>query len=183
MSLSSESMTKLMAYADGELDGAERAEAETLIAADADATRFVEQIAQLGELVESGHEARRGKAIATFDVADDVMARLQVESFSKAADVVSLASRSRPKSSLLLKVGVAVAATMAVAASVFAFVRHRAEEAPMAAASDHAAPAGGASGTGVAIESAGNSVSVFYLPTANELSTSVVVWVDESGEK
>ena len=38
-------------------------------------------------------------------------------------------------------------------------------------------------GTGVAIESAGKSVSVFYLPTSNELSTSVVVWVDETGEK
>ena len=37
--------------------------------------------------------------------------------------------------------------------------------------------------SGVAIESAGKSVSVFYLPTANELSTSVVVWVDETGEK
>jgi hypothetical protein len=34
-----------------------------------------------------------------------------------------------------------------------------------------------------AFESPGHSVSVFYLPSANELSTSVTVWVDESGEK
>ncbi len=43
--------------------------------------------------------------------------------------------------------------------------------------------ANGAPGTGVAIESAGKSVRVFYLPTANELSTSVVVWVDENRRK
>ena len=47
-------------------------------------------------------------------------------------------------------------------------------------------PSARSSGAGVdvsTVNSPGNSVSVFYLPTANELSTSVVVWVDETGEK
>jgi hypothetical protein len=79
MSLSSENMMKLMAYTDGELEGAERTEAELLLASDVDAVRFVEQITGLGELVELGYEAKSGKAVASFDVADRVMALAAME--------------------------------------------------------------------------------------------------------
>jgi hypothetical protein len=81
-------------------------------------------------------------------------------------------------------IGAGIVAAIALAASIFVFAQHHGEETPMAVAPTPAVqPANAVPGTGVAIESAGKSVSVFYLPTANELSTSVVVWVDETGEK
>jgi anti-sigma factor RsiW len=192
VSLSSDSMLKLMAYCDGELEGAERTEAEMLLASNVDAVAFIEQIAGLGELVERGHEARSGKAVASFDVADAVMALVKEEDKKDVTPsvVTSLAvARAREKKaawSSALKIGGGIAAALALAASIFFFVQHRAEETPMAVSpTPTAAQPGpnGAPGTGVAVESAGKSVSVFYLPTVNELSTSVVVWVDETGEK
>jgi hypothetical protein len=173
---------KLMAYADGELEGAERTEAEMLLASNVDAVTFIEQVAGLGQLVELGHEERVGKTIKAFDIADAVMANVVTP--AKPAKVSSLAA-AREKKSNSLKIGAGIAAALALAASIFVFMQHRSEETPMAIAPAPAVqPApNGVPGTGVAIESAGQSVSVFYLPTANELSTSVVVWVDETGEK
>ena len=196
MTLSSDNMMKLMAYADGELEGAELSEAEMLLARDVDALSFIEQIAGLGELVELGHEAKSAKTIASFDVADAVMSLVKEADVAdkeavKPSNVVPLVRATQRRETLekrsnaSLKIGVAVAAVLALAASVFVFAQHRGEETPMAIAPTPAVqPAtNGVPGTGVAIESAGKSVSVFYLPTANELSTSVVVWVDETGEK
>jgi anti-sigma factor RsiW len=198
MSLSSKNMMKLMAYADGELEGDERLEAEKLLATDPDSVRFVEQLGGLGELVELGYAASSGKAVAKFDVADSVMAA------AKPAVVSSLAAArersEKKKSGSGAKVGVAIVAVLALAASVFLVAQHRNDETPMAkgpavhptaaqpgeTVATAPAPAGGSSGAGVdvnLVNSPGNSVSVFYLPTANELSTSVVVWVDETGEK
>jgi anti-sigma factor RsiW len=196
MSLSSENMLKLMAYADGELEGDERTEAEKLLATDPESVRFVEQLGGLGDLVELGYAAKSGKAVAKFDIADQVM------SLAKPATVSSLAAAREKKSKKEgggAKVGVAVVAILALAASVFLVTQHRSDETPMAkapAARDTAAQAAPATtvastvapsnGPGVevsTVNSPGNSVSVFYLPTANELSTSVVVWVDETGEK
>ena len=198
MSLSSENMMKLMAYADGELDGTEREEAEKLLATDPDSVRFVEQLGGLGELVELGYAAKTGKAVAKFDVADAVMALAKPT--AKAASVTSLAAAREKKvgnsARNPAKVGVAVVAVLALAASVFLVAQHRTDETPMAKgpAVQQVAPqpapdtavASNVSGAGVdvsTVNSPGNSVSVFYLPTANELSTSVVVWVDETGEK
>jgi len=190
MSLSSENMMKLMAYADGELDGAERTEAEMLLASNVDAVTFIEQSAGLGELALLGHDDRLGKTIQAFDVADAVMAAVRQDAAESRqakdgkSNVTSFAA-AREKRRSGLKLGAGIAAALALAASVFVFVQHRNEETPMAVAPTPATSpaASGAPGTGVAIESAGKSVRVFYLPTANELSTSVVVWVDETGEK
>ena len=184
MSLSSENMMKLMAYADGELEGAERTEAEMLLAGNVDAVSFIEQVAGLGELVELGHEARLGKTIASFDVADAVMAMAVKEKPAALPGISSLAAAREKKKGNGLMIGAGIAAALALAASVFVFAQHHGEETPMAQ-EPPAQPAtpSGVPGTGVAVESAGRSVSVFYLPTANELSTSVVVWVDETGEK
>ena len=195
MSLSSDKMMKLMAYADGELEGNERNEAEMLLATDSDAVMFVEQIASLGDLVVRGHEERLGGSAASFDVAREVVALTSNVSLLGAArgktsrertsrEKTSREKTSREKTSREktigngLTIGAAVAA-LALAASLVVFVQHHREEMPMASV----APASAVPGTGVAVESAGTSVSVFYLPTANELSTSVVVWVDETGEK
>jgi hypothetical protein len=175
-------MMKLMAYADGELEGAERLEAEMLIATDGSALGFVQQVGGLGELVGLGYATRAGKAVQTFDVADAVMAKL-----SALPEVSSLAAardrREKRVPNNALRVGGGIAAALALAASVFLVTQHRNEETPMAVVAPPPATAAAGSNSGVAIESAGKSVSVFYLPTANELSTSVVVWVDETGEK
>jgi anti-sigma factor RsiW len=198
VSLSSANMLKLMAYVDGELEGVERTEAEMLLASNRDAATFVEQVAGLGELVELGHENAFGATIDAFDTADAVMAVILDEvapaATARATNVTAIGAARvgrggsiETKKSGGLKIGVAVAAALALAASVFVFAQHRSDEAPMALAPAplrQAAPTGATgTGTGVAIESAGKSVSVFYLPTDSELTTSVVVWVDETGEK
>jgi hypothetical protein len=102
-----------------------------------------------------------------------------------------------------LKIGAGIVAALALAASIFLVAQHRADETPMAkgpsapavqpgqanqadpASTERSSVATNSPG-GVdvsTVNSPGNSVSVFYLPSANELSTSVVVWVDETGEK
>jgi hypothetical protein len=205
VSLSSENMLKLMAYADGELEGAELTEAEGLLVSEPDAARFVEQLGGLGELVALGHEERSGKAIAAFDVADAVMALAKEAKTTGTVTSIGAARDARKAAAggQTAKVGVGIAVALALAASVFLFTQHRADETPMASGPapggqvSPGSPAslalpgssgggGGSGGTGVevsTVNSPGNSVSVFYLPTANELSTSVVVWVDETGEK
>jgi len=184
-------MLKLMAYADGELEGAERAEVEKWLATDVDAVRFANEIAGLGELVKTGHAASAdAKAVASFDVADAVMAAVKDEqkgakagSGEKAAPVVSLdAARARR-----FKLGAAVAAALALAASVVVMTRTK-EEAPIARAPVPAVqPSPSASsepGVDVdLVESAGESVRVFYLSNETSPTTSVVVWVDEPGGK
>lgn len=203
MSLSSENMMKLMAYADGELEGDEAKEAEKLLASDPDSVRFVENIANLGNIVAMGAimaESRSGKAIAKFDVADKVMDAVKLEVKTEPARVVSISrarEKTQKKSGNGLKIGGGIAAVLALAASVFVFTQHRNEETPMAKA-PVAAPGSLESrqspdlsaetvGAGVdvhTLNSPGNSVSVFYLPnTANEMASSLVVWVDETGEK
>lgn len=219
MSLSSENMLKLMAYADGELEGAELAAAQKLLASEPDAVRFVEQVGGLGELMVLGHEARSAKTIASFDVADAVMAltkdavqdapAAELAAAAAGGNVRSLdaarASREArdkraPAGGSRLKIGAGIAAALALAASIAVFSQHRgAEETPMAKGPAVVAPAAQAPGTATTavasntapgigvevstLESANSSVSVFYLPSANELTTSVVVWVDETGEK
>jgi anti-sigma factor RsiW len=204
MSLSSENMMKLMAYADGELEGDERLEAEKLLATDPDSVRFVQQLGGLGELVELGYAAKTGKTVAKFDIADSVMtlAKPAVQ-VAKVSSLAAAREKSEKKKNGGAKVGVAIVAVLALAASVFLVAQHRNDETPMAkgpavretpaqpapattVASVASGTTGGSSGAGVdvsTVNSPGNSVSVFYLPTANELSTSVVVWVDETGEK
>jgi len=221
VSLSSEQRIKLMSYVDGEVDSAGLIEVEKLLATSSEAYRFVEQVADLGDLVEEGHAARLTTFAAAFDVADAVMARVEkgesAETVAKApaapaagapvrleAARAASAARNAPHgegghggsiSRQRMKMGGAIAAALALAAAVFVYARP--EEAPMGKApvaingpsqpSQPASPSpAGTSGTGVdvsTVESPGQNVSVFYLPSANELTTSVVVWVDETGEK
>jgi anti-sigma factor RsiW len=187
MSLTSERMLKLMAYADGELEGVERSEVEGWLATDADAVRFANELAGLGDLVKAGHQASSAaKAIASFDIADAVMGAVKENAPAKesasAAAVVSLEARRQRN----LKVGGIVAAGLALAASVFLMTRSR-EDAPMARAPVPAVPSLVASADpGVDVdldETEGDSVRVFYLANETSPTTSVVVWVDESGGK
>lgn len=194
MTLTTERMLKLMAYADGELEGTERLEVETWLEADVDALRFANELAGLGDLVKTGHRASdAGKAIAAFDVAGAVMAKVAREGDQRAkkantedgkgAAVVSLEARRQKN----LKRGGAVAAALALAASIFIMTRSK-EEAPMARAPipATASPAESDPGSGVDVEldeTPGESVRVFYLSNETSPTTSVVVWVDEPGGK
>lgn len=213
MSLSSENMMKLMAYADGELEGDQAKEAEKLLATDPESLRFVENIAGLGNIVAMGHGARSGKAIAKFDIADEVMDAVKADTLgvkTEPARVVSMSAAREKRanaeagksvqkksgngaSSPLIRVAGGIAAALALAASVFVFTQNRNDETPMAKAPvatpalqspDLSAETVGAGVDVHTVNSPGNSVSVFYLPnTANEMASSLVVWVDETGEK
>jgi anti-sigma factor RsiW len=196
MSLSTERMLKLMAYADGELEGTERLEVEMWLQSDLDAVRFANELAGLGDLVTTGHRASStAKTIASFDIADAVMAKVEETSaaVTKAApsNVVSLETRRQKN----LKVGASIAAALALAASVFVMTRSK-EDAPMARAPGivTTSPAPGTTvataesdpGSGVDVdvdETPGDSVRVFYLANETNPTTSVMVWVDESGGK
>jgi anti-sigma factor RsiW len=169
---------KLMAYADGELEGEELAEVEKWLAEDANAIRFATDVAKLGDLVKLGHPKRE------LDIADAVMAQLEEK---PAAKVVPLQPRAGAREKKRNTVGWVVAG-LALAASVFFVTRSKQDdEAPLArttsplAQPQHAAAAVTGS---VDVESAGNSVSVIYVPDEKNVgSTTTVVWVDESGGK
>lgn len=201
--LSSETMMKLMAYADGELEGKERLETEELLATDLDALRFVEQVSGCGNLVGEGFEASStAKTIAAFDIADAVMAKVGSEARISKPELapkslvpssrISPIELARAKRAQRMKIGGGIAAALAIAAAVFVYARP--SETPMASGPGQRPstvtnnPSQTASnGPGVdvnAVQTPGQNVSVFYLPSANELSTSVIIWVDESsGEK
>jgi anti-sigma factor RsiW len=186
MSLTAERMMTLMAYVDGELEAGDRVAAEAMIASDVDAARFVADLRTQASFVREGHDDRFAAKIAAFDVAEDVIARLDAPS---RAPVVSIgAARSaRDKRTARVTVFAGITAALAAAAALALIARGPAE-APLAKGDPTRAPAneGPASPASVEVETvqaAGQSVSVFYLPGASELTTSVVVWVDETGEK
>lgn len=226
-------MLKIMAYADGELEGAERDEVEAWIAEDGASVRFANELAGLGDLVKLGFDhSKDSKAVASFDIADAVMAQVakttnekNARDEEKKASASSSTSKSSPASAASAsaapvisleaararrntRVGIVVAAALAVAASVFMVMKDKGAEQPMArtqpattevspatnpspamtvAANNPSANApNGANGTvEVNVEQTpGSSVSVFYVPSETEsLSTSVVVWVDDQGGK
>lgn len=207
MTMSSERMMKLMAYADGELEGADKAEVEKLVASDEEAARVVNAMLGLGDFVREGHDAKVAPVVGKHDRVDltdaimKAVAKAEIEpakaETKKAAGNVSSLDAARAKKR---NVGVGVVAALALAASVFFVMQNKPEEKPMASrpkpvptqvspqqmASVELPSVNATTSAGVeveAVESPGHSVSVFYLPTANELSTSVTVWVDETGEK
>lgn len=207
MSMSSERMMKLMAYADGELEGAEKAEIEKLVEKDAEAARIVNDMLGLGDFVRLGNEDKVAPIVAKVNLTDAIMKSVEkaeiepAKATEKPASNVSSLDAARAKRR---NVGVGVVAALALAASIFFVMQDKPTEKPMAskpvptqaptqapapqqmASNEAPAVVNGTTSAGVevqAFESPGHSVSVFYLPTANELSTSVTVWVDETGEK
>lgn len=190
MSASSERLMKLMAYADGELEGEELAEVEKLLASDADAASTVAQMGALGDFVRLEHERAVAPRVANVDLTDAIMKACEKEEIAPHTPVRGTVTSLSEARARRRKIGGAIVAALAVAASVFALTRQKEEaplaQAPVAPAASPSAVAVASNGPGVeveAVESAGHSVSVFYLPSANELSTSVVVWVDETGDK
>lgn len=188
MRLSQGRLEQLMAYADGELTGNERLEVEVLLSENEDARSFLAELGSLGGLVRTAWEGSpQAKTVATFDIAADVMKLVEAEAGAKKAEapVVRSLDEARKKRGSNLRLGGVVVALFAAAAAVAIFARSPAES-PVAKAPVVVPAAVGQAGPGVeveAVESPGSSVSVFQLPGASELSTSVVVWVEETGDK
>ncbi len=207
MTLDPRKMLDLMAYADGELEGDDARAVELLLATDEQAANLVDNVGRLGDYLALGH-SERAEFTAEFDVADDVMAKIDALpatsaepvsndvapekdgtpakelALARSAEVVSL-DAARARGARRWAVGGGIVAALAVAASVFFFLRSGEE--PMALSPNPAArvssddPASGVEVT--AFGAPGQSVSVFYLPSTNDVSTNVVVWVDETGGK
>jgi len=216
MSLSVETRIKLMAYADGELEGSDRAAVEALLASDVNAARFVHDLVTLSAVVSRGHAERDGAKIASFDVAASIMSTLDSLRPTACGDAASLARQTRqtrqtspsrvrkrvPKRTWYWGAG-GVAAALAMAAAVFVVVRPQASSVPVqmalsaTASSEQAVPLAepriepSIEVDVNAADSPGQLVSLLYLPSekpnansaGNQASTSVVLWVNETGEK
>lgn len=186
MKLSEGRLQQLMAYADGELSGTDRIEVEALLSESHDAREFLAQLGHLGGLVRDGWQERpEVKKVASFDIADDIMKAVAAEA-PKPKGVTSLEeARAKKKKSSPVVTGGIVVAFLAAAAAV-ALVARSPSELPVAKAPVQATAPAAPAGPGVEVEAVGapgSSVSVYQLPGASELSTSVVVWVEEQGEK
>ena len=183
MSSASERMMKLMAYADGELGASERLEVERWLLSDGRAAETVNAFAELGDVVQLGYRgSATATSVASFDIADTLMAVVEKES-APAAHTAPVPSNVVPFRSR--RAGVIAAAALALAASVFLMTRAKDEQPIARGPSAQPAPATVSSG-GVDVdlhETPESSVSVFYLPSETNLTTSVVVWVDETGAK
>ena len=181
MKLASDAMMKLMAYADGELEAGERAEVEALLAKDAEAKRFVAQLGSLGAVVKAVQ-----KPLPEIDVVAAVMAKVKDEQATEKSKVVSLDARRAQRT----KIGLAIAAVMAVAAAIAFYSRPQEQPLaqlpkgpPIATTRGGTTPSPDVPEPGVvveAIDSPGQTVKVIYGPDrTNEMQTSVIIWVDE----
>jgi anti-sigma factor RsiW len=191
MSLSRETVMDLMALADGELEGAERARVEALVASDEEARRLMEGFQQspLGDWIRESHEASNAGHPAADTIADRVMTRA-----AEAKEPVSLdAVRARRKRAALL-----AATVVAVAAGIMAYVRSEGTSEPVGrgdvASNEPPRPTVSApvpaqdttwAQTGVELEEveSPSAVSVFYVPAVaapeSANASSVVIWIDE----
>ncbi|HRG99704.1 MAG TPA: hypothetical protein PLR99_25835 [Polyangiaceae bacterium] len=192
MSLSHEQYLLLSALADGELGDDEHEAAVALLAESADARTFTESLALLGQAVQAAGALEPAPSV---ELVDAIMARLPTEAAAgetlasppaaQAAPVRSLAE-ARARRARASQFAVAVGALAIAAASLFyARARHEAPSVgPVALATPSAVePVGAEKGVEVrAIDSDETSqVSVFYLPAGANMSSSVVVWIDDKG--
>ena len=177
MKLASGTMMKLMAYADGELEAADRKEIEALLAKDDEAKKIVAQMRSLGAAVAAVH-----RKVPEIDIADAVMAKVKdtkpEPSEREKTHVVSLADRRAQRA----KIGVAACAVLALAASIVIWSRPK--ETPLAELPKPVPNAQVAAipEQGIVVEpidSPGQTVKVIYGPGKDEMQTSVIIWVDE----
>lgn len=170
-----ERLEKIMAFADGELGEAERAEVEALLASDAEARSALADVRVLGDAVRAADDAPEPPA----DLVDGLFARLEGEAppAPEKGKVVPFPAKAARRSG-----GAVVVAALALAASV-AFVVGARREADRTASTGAALPPAEEPGVEVeAVESPSRSVSVFYLPSAaSSAASGVVVWVDDDG--
>jgi hypothetical protein len=172
MSLSHETMLELMALADGELQGAAKERAESLAARDEEARRVVEAMRATGVRTWLNETVER-QASAADGIADEVMARLDVGPLR--------VPRARAgRGSRVMVAQAVVASAFAIAAVVTIYVRSGAHKTTRESASS--TPGGSVEVD--EIDSSGH-VSIFEISAkANPaMRSSVVVWIDDEGEK
>ncbi len=121
-SLSPDKMMLLMALADGELDGNERAEAEALVATNEEARRVVEALGgpvaeALGDWVATS-QVERAVAAGAESIAGTVMQRIAEDARPK----VSSLDAARARRDARLKASAFVVAVASLAAGVFFYV-------------------------------------------------------------
>src|SRR6188768_1429237 len=113
MSVSPDRMMKLMAYADGELEGAEKAEVEKLVESNEEAARIVNAMLGLGDYVREGHEAGAvKKTIAKVDLTDAIMKAVEKAEIEPGVRNVRSLDAARAKKR---NVGVGIVAALALA--------------------------------------------------------------------
>ena len=205
MSLSHDQVLQLMAYADDELEGDERAAVEALIATDDDARCVVAAMSgsAVNEWVARVHE-ERAVAAGADSIADAVMARVASDGGSS-ANVSSLAAM-RERRARRMQTGGAIVAIAAIAAGVFFYVGSQpgpthAPGGPLAsmapsepdtaqppAASAEREQVAQAAGTGTVqvndIDSPSHDVSVYEVPAAAAAANmnsaaSVIIWIGD----
>jgi anti-sigma factor RsiW len=168
--LTQEEMMLLMAYADGESAGTDRLMAERLLLEKHDARAFLE--------AQAGLTVALRKAIGThesFNVADSVMASIS-QATRDSARVVPIGAAAPKRASQIRRIGVAVAAGLALAAGAMFMIYKSGIEAPPNAAA--------AMGVEVEKMESPNQFHLFNVPAAlNAKATSVVVWIDDNDVK
>lgn len=205
MNLDASTLERLMAYADGELEGAERAEIEALVQSNEDAARVLGELGTLGDVVRVVEDARSSRLAAADGIADAVMAKVQAEqavapapartstrpasTSTRPAPVVDLAARRRRNYGL-------VAALVAAAAAVVFIARPHDDEgpAPTAVAPTNPAPvaspaplpsvtppptAVASAEPAPAPSEAPSNVSVIVVPSEGNTAPSVVIWLGD----
>ena len=198
MSLTTDELVYLMAYADGQVDPSDAVEVEALMARNEEARQVVASLGALGSWVRADGDDRAAAAKAG-DIVDAVMK--EAEGLGGAS--VILLEKERARRALnrqrVREFG-ALAAVAAAIVLVRAWPSHGATEQPIArlastapTASTHAklppTPAAADSSPALAVGSVDgvdvenvespHNVSVFYLPVANKNAASVVVWIGE----
>ena len=208
MSLSHEQVLQLMAYADDELEGDERAAVEALLATDDDARCVVAAMSgsAVSEWVARAHE-ERAVAAGADSIADAVMARVASDDGSHAN--VSSLDAMRERRARRMQAGGTIAAIAAIAAGVFFYVGSQSgpthapggplasmapsepETAqPPAPSAERVDPeqVAQASGTGTVqvneIDSPSHDVSVYEVPAAAAAANvnsaaSVIIWIGD----
>jgi hypothetical protein len=122
MSLSQETLLELMALADGELEGEERARAEKLVAESDEARRTVEAMRSpaVGEWLRDEVDEH---AAAADGIADAVMAKLEAAPQVEGGGVVRLADVRAKRSSRNQVVFAVATAGLALAAGIALYIR------------------------------------------------------------
>lgn len=200
--LTSQELTDLMAYADGEVDDETRQRVEALLAGRADAREVVASFGVLGDAVRS-HVERKVAAAGPrlVSMPDDVLARIDAAygaahglGRAQAAGVVNLAAARSRRGGMYRYAGLAVAVT-AMAAGLLLLARPGSDPRPFQVNGGPLASGLSSSASSAAVAAADDDdgdhveqvesegqVSVFYVPqglSANIKASSVVVWLND----
>ena len=183
MSLDAGTLQKLMAFADGELEGDDRKAIEDLVRSNQDAARIVQELGVLGDCLRVVGTEQSDRAAAD-GIADAVMGRIAAEREPR-GKVIDLVSRRR-------RTYGTVAALVAAAAAVALVARGPEEEpraeipvapAPMLTAEKRVEPTPAPPTTVASAATepapAPSNVSVIVVPSEGETASSIVIWLGE----